>query len=183
MWTDSRVLFTVLVGAVAAMRLVELGVSRRNVRHLMARGGVESGARHYPWMVALHTGWLVAAPAEVWLARRPLVPPLAAAMLLVLAVGVGLRLWAIRTLGRRWTTRVVVVGGWPLVSSGPYRWLRHPNYVGVAIEIVALPLVHTAWVTALLFGAANALVLRVRIAAEEAALRRAGLEQAPTGSG
>jgi len=183
MWTNSRLLFTALVGVVAATRLAELRISRRNVRHLRARGGVERGARHYPWMVALHSGWLVAAPAEVWLARRPLVPALAVAMLLLLAAGIGLRLWAITTLGERWTTRVVVVPDAPLVGRGPYRWLRHPNYVGVSIEIVALPLIHTAWLTALLFGAANVLLLRVRIAVEEAALAQSGVEQPSTRGG
>ena len=116
---DSRVLYLALVGVVAVMRLVELGISRRNSARLTARGGVEWGASHYPWMVALHTAWLVAAPTEVWLARRPLVPPLAAAMLLLLALATALRLWAITTLGGRWSTRVIVVPGLPLLRSGP----------------------------------------------------------------
>ena len=110
----------------------------------------ETGQGHYPAMVALHTGLLAACPAEVWLADRPFVPALAWPMLAVLAAAQALRWWCIHTLGPRWNTRVIVVPGLPLVTGGPYRWrwLRHPNYVAVVAEGVALPLVHTAWVTA-----------------------------------
>lgn len=182
-WTDSRLLFAGLVAAVATLRLLELRISRRNFRALVARGGVEHGGSHYPWMVALHTGWLVAAPAEVWLAHRPLLPPLAVAMLLLLAAGTALRMWAIASLGGRWCTRVVVVPGLPLVNGGPYRWFRHPNYLGVMLEMVALPLVHSAWITAAAFGGANCLLLRRRIAVEERALRAGRQEEVRGGGG
>jgi methyltransferase len=124
-------------------------------------------------MVALHTGLLVGCPAEVWLADRPFVPALAWPMLAALAGAQALRWWCIGTLGPRWNTRVMVVPGLPLVTSGPYRLLRHPNYVAVVAEGVALPLVHTAWVTAAVFTVFNAALLTVRIRCENRALAAA----------
>lgn len=167
---DTRVLYTALVALVAAQRLAELAVSRRNERRLRERGAVEVGSGHYPWMVALHTAFLVSCPAEVWLLERPLVPWLAAAALAVLVAASALRYWTLRTLGPRWSTRILVLPGAPPVVDGPYRFVRHPNYLAVVLEIAALPLVHTAWATALSFSVANGLLLRVRIRAEEAGL-------------
>jgi methyltransferase len=168
---DSRWLYTWLVGLVAAERAVELLIARRHNRWLAAHGGVELGAGHYRWMVLLHSGFLVACVAEVWLLARPLVPPLAASMLLVLVAAMSLRYWVIGTLGRRWTTRVICLPGEPLITTGPYRALRHPNYLAVVAEILALPLVHSAWLTALVFSVANAWVLRARIRVEDEGLR------------
>lgn len=170
---DSRWAYTALILAVVAERLVELVLTKRNARRLRARGGVEAGRSHYPWMVALHTGILIAAPAEVWLRDRPLVPALAAAAFVALLLTMALRYWAITTLGDRWTTQVFVVPGEAPVAAGPYRHLRHPNYLAVVVEVAALPLVHTAWWTALLGSFGNALVLRRRIRSEEAALAEA----------
>jgi methyltransferase len=170
---ESRVLYTALVGAVAAARLAELRLASGNRRRLLARGAVEAGAGHYPAMVALHAAWLAACPAEVWLLHRPLVPPLAAAMLVLLAGAMALRYWVIASLGGRWTTRILVLPGAPPVATGPFRYLRHPNYLAVAVEILALPLVHTAWIAALVFTAANAALMAVRIPAEERALAAA----------
>lgn len=173
-WLDSRVLYTLLVALVAAQRLAELAVSKRNERRLRERGAVEAGRGHYPWMVALHTAFLLSCLAEVWLVGRPWVPALAAAALAVLVAASALRFWTLRTLGSRWTTRVLVLPGEPPVVGGPYRHLRHPNYLAVVLEIAALPLVHTAWLTAVVFSAANGLLLAVRIRAEEAALTGGG---------
>jgi methyltransferase len=170
---DSRVLYTALVLLVALQRLAELAVSRRHERRLRSRGAAEAGAGHYPWMVALHAALLVSCLAEVWLLDRPFVPALAAAALVVLVAATCLRVWTLRTLGERWTTRVLVLPGEALVTAGPYRYLRHPNYLAVALEVAALPLVHTAWATAVAFSALDALLLRVRIRAEEQALERA----------
>lgn len=152
-------------------RLLELVVSARHVAAAKARGAVERGFGHYPVMVALHVGLLVGIVVEVVVADRPFLPWLGLPMLAVVVLANGLRWWCIRTLGAQWSTRVLVVPGAPLVDTGPYRWLRHPNYVAVVVEGVALPLFHTAWVTALLFTAANAVLLRTRIRVEEAALR------------
>jgi len=166
----SEVLFTVLVLAVGLERLAELVVARRNAAWSFARGGLESGAGHYPVMVVLHTGLLVGALAEVWLLGRVFLPALGWPMLVLALGSQALRWWCIRTLGPRWNTRVIVVPGLPLVGGGPYRWFRHPNYVAVVVEGLALPLVHTAWITASVFTVANALLLRVRIRTENRAL-------------
>ena len=163
--------FLVLVAAVALERLLELALSRRHERALRAGGACEVGAAHYPVMVAVHVLLLVAAPLEVVLLRRPFVPALGWPMLAVVALTMALRYWGIATLGVRWTTRVLVPPGAPLVAAGPFRFLRHPNYLAVTLEVIALPLVHTAWVTALVCGAANLAILGRRIRVEDAALR------------
>lgn len=164
------VAFTVLVALVGVERLAELVVSKRNAAWSMERGGVETGFGHYPFMVVLHSGLLVGALVEAWV-RRPDVPSaLAWSMLALVVASQALRWWCITTLGRRWNTRVIVVPGLAPVDSGPYRVFKHPNYVAVVVEGVALPLVHASWITAVVFTVANASLLRVRIRAEDAAL-------------
>ncbi len=164
------VAFTVLVGVVGLERIAELVVSVRNAAWSKERCGVETGQGHFPFMVVLHTGLLVGALVEAWV-RRPDVPSLLAwSMLGLVVASQALRWWCIASLGRRWNTRVIVVPGLPPVRSGPYRLLRHPNYVAVVIEGLALPLVHAAWITAVVFTVLNAGLLAVRIRAEEAAL-------------
>ncbi|MGC5399819.1 isoprenylcysteine carboxyl methyltransferase family protein [Streptomyces sp. DT20] len=165
--------YTALVLAVAGERLAELVVALRNTRWALARGGVETGRAHYPAMVALHTALLLGCLLEVRLADRPFVPLFGSAMVAVVAAAQGLRWWCIRTLGHRWNTRVIVVPGLPLVTGGPYRLLRHPNYAAVAAEGLALPLVHGAWLTAALFTVLNAALMAVRVRCEEAALTAA----------
>jgi methyltransferase len=169
---DIRVLYTVLVILVAAGRVVELRIASRNRRDLLGRGGVEVAPGHYRWMVLQHTAFLVCCPLEVWVLGRPFLPALGIPMLLLVVLATGLRYWVITTLDGRWTTRIVVLPGSSPVTGGPYKFLRHPNYLAVITEILALPLVHTAWVTAIVFSALNALILRVRIRAEEEALSR-----------
>ncbi|MEU9361022.1 isoprenylcysteine carboxyl methyltransferase family protein [Streptomyces sp. NPDC048301] len=164
--------YTALVTAVAAERLAEVAVALRNTRWSLARGGTEAGQGHYPVMVALHTALLAACLAEPWLAARPFLPWLGWTMAAVVVAAQALRWWCVRTLGRRWNTRVIVVPGLPLVTGGPYRWLRHPNYVAVVAEGAALPLVHGAWVTAVAFTLANAALLAVRVRCEDGALAR-----------
>jgi len=174
---SSETWFVVLVALVGLERLAELVVSQRNTAWSLARGGREHGAGHYPFMVVLHTGLLAGALVEVLLADRPYVPVLAWTMLTLVVLAQALRWWCITTLGKRWSTRVVVVPGLPLVTGGPYRWLRHPNYVAVVVEGFALPLVHSAWLTAVVFTLANAALLRVRIGVEDAALTTAPSER------
>ncbi|MFE6184769.1 isoprenylcysteine carboxyl methyltransferase family protein [Streptomyces sp. NPDC056465] len=164
--------YTALVLAVAAERLAELALALRNARWSLARGGTEAGRGHHPPMVALHTALLGGCVAEAWLSGRPFVPWAGWSMVAVVAAAQGLRWWCIRTLGHRWNTRVIVVPGLPLVTGGPYRWMRHPNYVAVAAEGAALPLVHGAWATALLFTVGNAALMAVRIRCEDGALSR-----------
>jgi len=165
--------YLALVALVVLVRLVELGVAKRHLRWARAHGGVEYGASHYPVMVALHVALFLGCVLEVVLADPPFLPWLGWPMLAVLVGAHALRWWCIRTLGTQWNTRVVIVPGLALKTGGPYRWLRHPNYVAVVAEGVALPLVHTNWVTATAFTLANLVLLRVRIRVEEAALATA----------
>ena len=169
----SAELYLLLILAVVAERICELLLTRRNATRLIARGGFAAGDAHYPAMVALHTALLIGAPLEVFLLARPFLPWLGWPMLALVGATMALRYWAITTLGDRWTTRIFVVPGEPPVAAGPYRHLRHPNYLAVILEVAALPLVHTAWLTAALGSLGNAFVLRARIRAEEAALAQA----------
>jgi methyltransferase len=134
---------------------------------------VETGQGHYPFMVVLHTGLLVGCAVEVVVMDPPFLPWLGWPMLALVVASQALRWWCIATLGPRWNTRVIVVPGVPLVTGGPYRWFRHPNYVAVVVEGVALPLVHSAWITALVFTMLNIPLLAVRLYNEERALRQA----------
>ncbi|GAA3494584.1 isoprenylcysteine carboxylmethyltransferase family protein [Streptomyces prasinosporus] len=169
---SGEVLFTALVLAVGLERVAELVVSHRNAVWSIARGGVESGRGHYPFMVALHTGLLAGALVEVWVRRPDTAPVLAWAMLALVAASQALRWWCISVLGRQWNTRVIVVPGAARVTGGPYRRLPHPNYLAVVVEGLALPLVHSAWITAVVFTVLNGFLLATRVRSEDAALTR-----------
>jgi methyltransferase len=177
----TEVAFVALVVAVAGQRLWELGKSRRHERAMLARGGREHAAGQMPWMSALHGAWLVAMPVEVLLLHREPSLPVAVLALLAFAAGQSLRIAAMRALGERWCVKVITVPGAPPIQGGVFRWVRHPNYLGVILEIAALPLVHGAWLTALAFSLANAALLAFRIRAEEAALREDNDYQAGLG--
>jgi methyltransferase len=166
--------YVLLIAAVALERLAELVLSRRNLTWSLAHGGRAFADGHYPAMVVLHSGLLVACVLEVLVADRPFLPALGWPMLALVLAAQALRWWCITTLGPRWNTRIIVVPQLPLITGGPYRWLRHPNYVAVVIEGAALPLVHTAWITAVAFTVLNAALLRVRIRAENTALLSVG---------
>ena len=159
--------FILLIGA---ERLVELAVSRRNAHWSFANGGREFGRGHYPAMVSMHALLLVSCIVEVATLHRPFVPWLGWPMVVLVAASTGMRWWCVATLGKHWNPRLIVIPGAELVRRGPYRWIHHPNYTAVAVEVVALPLVHSAWLTAIVFTIANALVLRVRIRSENLAL-------------
>lgn len=163
--------FVVLVALVALERLAELVVSQRNATWSFARGGRETGRGHYPVMVALHSGFLVAMLVEAFVRRPEVSPALAWSMFGLVVASQVLRWWCIATLGPRWNTRVIVVPDLPPVRSGPYRLFTHPNYVAVVVEGVALPLVHACWVTAVAFTVLNAALLRVRLRVENEALK------------
>jgi methyltransferase len=160
----------------AAERLAELVLSRRHDRLMRAKGGVEVGAAHYPAMVAMHAGFLLSCAVESLLRRGPTLRWLSYGALGFLLVAQLLRWSALISLGERWTTRIIVIPGAPLISSGLYQYLRHPNYLAVVIEIAALPLIRGGWLTAIIFSLLNAAILRIRIDAEEQAL---GLNFAP----
>ena len=166
----TRWLFTVLVLAVLVQRALEARVSQRNAERLLAAGGREHARGQFLAMVLLHPSWLAAMLIEVWVFDRRPVPVVAALGLVALVAGQTLRLLAIRTLGPRWSARIITLPNVEPVTGGIYRYLRHPNYVGVVLEIAGLPLVHGAWVTAIAASIANALVLWARIPAEEKAL-------------
>lgn len=175
----SLTFFTVVVALVALERLAELVVSKRNAAWSFARGGVETGQGHYPVMVVLHSGLLVAMLVEAYVVRPDVPLALAASMLVLVVASQALRWWCIATLGPRWNTRVIIVPGLPPVTGGPYRFFSHPNYVAVVVEGAALPLLHLSWITALVFTVANAALLTVRLRVEDAAL--ATLPPAPAG--
>ena len=163
-------LYGAVLLATAAERVVELRVSNRNAAWSLRNGGVEHGRGHYPAMVALHTGFLVACFAEAWLLDRAFVPAVGLPLLVCAVLLQGLRWWCIRTLGDRWNTRVIVVPGLPRVDFGPYRFFRHPNYAVVVLEGLVLPLMHSSWLTAGAFFLLNAALLRTRIRVENRAL-------------
>jgi len=156
----------VILALVTAQRLGELVLARRNTRRLLAQGGVETGAGHYPLIVALHAAWLAGLWVLAW--DRPVQLVWLAAYLALQ----GLRAWVLLSLGSRWTTRIITVPGERLVRRGPYRFISHPNYLVVVGEIAVLPLVFGLWAHALVFSVLNALVLAVRLRAETEALRR-----------
>jgi methyltransferase len=155
----------IVLTLVVLQRAVELIWASRNTRRLLARGGREVGRGHYPLFILLHSSWLVAIALTTPLERPPIWPLLGLYALLQLA-----RIWVIATLGPYWTTRVITLDGAPIVRSGPFRFLRHPNYWVVAGEIAVLPLAFGGWTVALVWSALNALLLRHRIAVEQAAL-------------
>jgi methyltransferase len=159
-----------LVLAVAGLRLFELRVSRRRQRALIARGMRKVGEPHFRAMVALHTTILIASGLEAWLVPRWPIPVLSAAALLVLLAANALRIWVIATLGPHWNVQIVDSAPIGVVTGGPFRFIRHPNYVAVFLELLALPLIHGAWITALGGAAAHVWVLLQRIRAEEAVL-------------
>ncbi len=162
--------YLLLIAAVGAERIAELVVAQRNRAWSMARGGREFGAGHYPVMVVLHTGLLAGCVLEVVVLQRPFIPALGWSMLALVLLAQGLRWWCIATLGHQWNTRVIVVPNATRVTGGPYRVIPHPNYVAVVIEGAALPLVHSAWITALVFTVLNAALLRTRLRVENKAL-------------
>jgi len=169
MVTSVRLYLGLLV-LVALERGVELALSSRNGRLARTRGAVETGQGHYPVMSVFHGAFLVACALEVVLLDRPFPGVVGWIAFAVLLAAQALRYWAVATLGWRWNTRIVVVPGAAPVTDGPYRFVRHPNYVAIIAEMLALPLVHGAWLTALVFSLGNAWLLRVRIRAEERAL-------------
>ncbi len=168
-------LAAVILALVTLQRIGELVLSRHNTGKLIARGAIEIGANHYPLVVAVHAAWLIT--LWVW-GRDQDVNPVALSLFVALQ---GFRLWVLATLGPRWTTRIIVLPGAPLVASGPYKYFSHPNYAVVAAEIALLPLaLHLTWL-ALIFTALNAAVLLIRIRVEARALSavRGQLAQTP----
>jgi methyltransferase len=155
-----------VLGLVAIQRLTELLISSRNTRRLMARGAHEVAAAHYPLLVGFHIMWLVA--LALWCVNHaPQISPLALGLYALLQFA---RFWTMLALGPYWTTRIITLPDVPLVRRGPYRFLRHPNYIIVVIEVALLPLVFGAWALAIVFSVLHVGVLAIRVRAENAAL-------------
>ncbi len=162
--------YFVVLGALGAERILEVIISARNARWAFARGAVESGTGHYPAMVAFHTLFIVFCGVEAKLFGDSFSAVVGWVALGAAFCAQGLRYWAVATLGRRWNTRVIVLPDAAPVTAGPYRFMRHPNYLAIVIEMIAVPMIYGCWRTAIVFSAGNAIMLRVRIKAEESAL-------------
>lgn len=162
--------FTILLVLVSFERLAELVISKRNLTWSFEQGGTEFGRSHYKYMVVIHIGLLVGSLIEVWVVRPEMHPLLSWGMFALALGSQALRWWCISTLGKRWNTLVVIIPGLPVITNGPYRWFKHPNYVAVVVEGFALPLVGIAWRTALIFTILNTFVLKSRLKSENAAL-------------
>jgi methyltransferase len=163
----SIIAFLALLAAVALLRIVELQISKRHQREMVARGAAKVDEPRFRWMVLLHTAVLIGAALEVVLLKRPFIPVLAAVMFAVFLAANAVRWWVIRTMGEHWNVQVMNSTSLGVVSSGPFRYVRHPNYAAVFSEMVALPLIHTAWITASVGALAHAVVLSQRLSTEE----------------
>jgi methyltransferase len=166
----SQCLYFGFLAALIAERLFELALSKRHARRALKRGASEVGSGHFRVMATLHTLFFVCCAAEVALVPRSFPRPWGWFFLGAVLCAQALRYWAITTLGERWNVRIIILPGALPVSSGPYRYMRHPNYLAVILEIAFIPLVHGAWLTALVFSLANGALLSVRIRTEERAL-------------
>jgi methyltransferase len=162
-----------LIPLVVIQRVAELVIARRNARRVLARGAVEVGTNHYAAIVALHALWFVGMIVEIVLLSRA-VNPFWPALLVIFLLAQALRYWAIAALGERWNTRILVLPGGQAVRVGPYKFLKHPNYVAVVIEVLVLPVMLGAYITAVTTSIVNLFLLRIRIKAEEEALREVG---------
>lgn len=160
-----------LIPLVIVQRIMELRVAKRNERLARSRGAIEAGAGHYMAIVALHVLWFIGMIVEIVVLTRH-ISPFWPAFLLIFLLAQGLRYWAIRSLGVWWNTRILVLPGSTAVKSGPYRHMKHPNYVAVIIELFVLPALYGAYLTAITTSLINAVLLRIRIRDEEAALRK-----------
>ena len=166
----SVIAFLALLVAVAALRLVELRISKQHQREMLGRGAAKVDEPRFRWMVALHTLVLIGAALEVVFLHRPFIPVLAAVMFVIFLAANAVRWWVIRTLGEHWNVQVVDSTRLGVVTSGPFRFVRHPNYAAVFAEMIALPLIHTAWITALVGTVAHIVVLSQRLSTEERVL-------------
>ncbi len=154
-----------LIALIVIQRLVELAIARINTRRLLAEGGEEVGAGHYPLIVGLHAAWFIC--LLVFVPGDSFIDPILLGVFVLLQLG---RVWVLTSLGRYWTTRIITVPGAPLIRRGPFRFVRHPNYLIVEAEIIIVPMIAGAWELAVIFGLTNAAVLALRIRVEERAL-------------
>ena len=166
----SVIAYLVLLLVVAGLRLYELRISRRHQAEMVARGASKIADPRFRWMVVLHTAVLLGSALEVVFLRRPFYPLFAAVCFAIFLAANVVRWWVIRTLGEHWNVQVMDSTGMGIVSTGPFRYVRHPNYAAVFVEMLALPLIHCAWITALAGSLAHVLVLSQRLTTEERVL-------------
>ena len=166
----SVIAYLALLCIVAVLRLYELRISRRHQQEMIARGASKVDEPRFRWMVVLHTGVLIGAAAEVVFLKRPFIPILAAVCFPLFLAANAVRWWVIRTLGEHWNVQVMNSTGLGVITSGPFRYVRHPNYAAVFLEMLVLPLIHTAWITAAAGAVAHVLVLSQRLSTEERVL-------------
>ena len=168
---SSQLIYTIVIALTSIERLFEMRLSKKNAAWSFEQGGIEIGKEHFPFMVVLHTGFLIGCVAEAWLFPRE-ISSLWLGSFLLLTIGCQLfRWWCINTLKQQWNTRVILVPGFKRVTAGPYKYFSHPNYLIVAVEGLVLPLFHKAYYTAILFTLLNAALMWVRIRTEEKALQ------------
>jgi methyltransferase len=163
----TRIAYLSLLAVVGVGRFVELRISRTNQKAMIERGAARVSEPHFQWMVLVHTAVLVGAGLEVVFLRRPFIPALGILMAILFFLCNALRWWVIRTLRSHWNVQIMNSAPLGVVSSGPYRWIRHPNYVAVFVELIALPLIYTAWISALIAAIGNGWVLHSRLAVED----------------
>ncbi len=166
----TKLIFSGFVALLAVQRLWELRKSECHRKALLAKGGKEYAYEHFPFMALLHSMWLVAMVVEVWVFDRVALPLIAVFAILLFLLGQFFRLVAMHTLGERWCARIITLPDRPPIAMGIYRYMRHPNYVGVVLEIAATPMIHGAFLTAIIFSVLNCWLLKVRISAEEKAV-------------
>ena len=166
----SVIAFIALLLLVAALRIIELRVSRNHQRAMLPRGAALVAEPLYPWLVAVHTLVLIGAAVEVVVLKRPFIPALAATMFVIFLAANLVRLWVIRTLGNHWNVQVMDSTSLGVITTGPFRFVRHPNYAAVIVELITLPLIHTAWITAIVGSLGYLTVISRRIPVEERAL-------------
>jgi methyltransferase len=166
----SLIAYLALLLLVAALRIFELRVSRRHQQQMVARGAKKIVDPKFRWMVLVHTGVLLGSACEVVFLKRPLIPALAAVTIVLFLGANAVRWWVIRTMGQHWNVQVVDSTELGVVTSGPFRYVRHPNYAAVFVEMLALPMIHTAWITATFGAVAHVIVLMQRLSAEERVL-------------
>jgi methyltransferase len=166
----SVIAFLALLLAVGLLRIFELGISRRHQKQMTADGATKVDEPQFPWMVFVHTAVLIGAALEVVLLRRPFIPVLGCLMLFLFLGANAVRFWVVRTMGKHWNVQIMNSMGLGVVTDGPFRFVRHPNYAAVFVEMVSLPLIHTAWITAVFACVGSLATISRRIALEESVL-------------
>ena len=165
-------LFPIVISIVILQRLIELFIAKRNEKWMRSQGAFEAGATHYPVMVSMHIVFFISLLAEVFLFEKAL-SPLWFIFLVIFLIAQAARIWCLASLGKFWNTKIIILPGATVVQKGPYKWVRHPNYIIVATELLVLPLLFSAYLTAIVFSLLNVWMLSVRIPTEEKALKEA----------